>query len=87
MHKPKQHACLRYEIVALHDDQKRNQRGNRTINGVIGLRVPMDVVKKKAAAYKRHGKPAARTEQINDSDFDIVARFQQGYRGIVEYYQ
>lgn len=78
---------LGYEIVALHDDQKRNQRGNRTINGVIGLRVPMDVVKKKAAAYKRHGKPVARTEQINDSDFDIVVRFQQVYRGIVEYYQ
>jgi group II intron reverse transcriptase/maturase len=65
-----------------------NQQANhkRQVNGKIGLRVPYDVVQKKCAAYKRAGKPAHRAELLAESDYSIVARYQQEYRGFVQYY-
>jgi group II intron reverse transcriptase/maturase len=78
---------LGYEIVALHNDRKLDQRGHRSINGQIGLKVPTDVVQAKCNRYRRHGKPIHRPELIHDSALSIVAQFQQIYRGIVEYYR
>ena len=37
--------------------------------------------------YLSGGKPAPRLERTGDTDFNIVARYQAEYRGIVEYYQ
>jgi hypothetical protein len=76
---------LGYEIIAQHDDSKIT-RGRRSVNGVIALRVPRDVITAKCAPYLRHGKPEARTALCNLDDYDIVAAYGAEYRGIVQYY-
>jgi group II intron reverse transcriptase/maturase len=77
---------LGYEVVVIHND-KRHTKGQRCINANIGLKVPVNVVRAKCALYQLRGKPVHRTERINDSAFSIVARYQQEYRGVAEYYQ
>ena len=78
---------LGYEIVVHNDDTKRDRHGHRCINGQIGLRMPMDVVRVKRKPYTRRGKPAAILTRAHDSDFRLVARYQAEFRGIAEYYQ
>ena len=78
---------LGYEVTVIHNDQKRNRHGHRSVNGQIGLKVPADVVLAKCAPYMRNGKAIHRGERINESVHDIVARFQSEYRGLVEYYR
>ena len=78
---------LGYEVTVLHDNQQRNRHGHRTINGKIGLKVPADVVRAKCRPYMRNGKAIHRPERINDSVYEIVARFQVEFRGLVKYYQ
>ena len=41
---------LGYEIVTLHNDRKLDQRGHRSINGQIGLKVPTALCEKNASA-------------------------------------
>jgi len=77
---------LGYEIAIFHDDKKR-KKGVRSINGGVALRVPADVVRAKCAPYMRGGKPVHRTERISDSVYSIVEKYQQEYRGLVEYYR
>jgi hypothetical protein len=71
----------------LHADDKHDQRGQRCINGAIGLRVPDAVIKAKCAKYLRHGKPVHLTARVNDSAYSIVAQYQAEYVGIVQYYR
>lgn len=78
---------LGYELHVLRDDNKLDARGRRVINGVIGFRVPQDVVRAKCERYMFHGKPHQLTHLVNDSEYDIIARYQQEYRGVVEYYR
>ena len=78
---------LGYEIVVLNNDQKRDRRGHRSINGQIGLKVPLDVVQSKCARYLRHDKAFHRPELLHDSPYSIVAQYQQEYRGTIEYYR
>lgn len=78
---------LGYEIVVLHADHKRDQRGHRSINAAIGLKVPVDVIYAKCRAYLHHGRPIRRTERIVNTDFSIVAQFQAEFRGVAEYYR
>jgi hypothetical protein len=48
-------ACyLGYEIIVQHRDDKTT-RQRRTVNGVVALRVPLDVIKAKCAPYRHHG--------------------------------
>ncbi len=65
-----------------------NQQANhkRRVNGKIGLRVSYDMVQKKCAAYMRAGKPTHRADLLAETDYSIVARYQQDYRGLVQYY-
>jgi hypothetical protein len=73
-------------VQTLHNDQyQRRQR--RTANGVIGLKVPAEVIREKAKRYLIHGRPLARPVILHNSVFSIVAEYQQAYRGIVEYYR
>jgi group II intron reverse transcriptase/maturase len=60
--------------------------GRLRLNGTIGLRVPMPVIKTSCATYLRGGKPAAQRALQNLDDHDIVAAFGAQYRGIVNYY-
>lgn len=78
---------LGYEIVTLHGDHKRDQTGRRAVNGRIGLKVPADVVRAKCGPYMQNDKPIHRADQLHDSVFSIIARYQQEFRGIVEYYR
>lgn len=76
---------LGYEIVNQQDDSKHTGK-RRTINGAIGLRVPRDVIMAACARYEREGKPKSLPERTHDDDYSIVTRYQQEYRGIVQYY-
>ncbi len=78
---------LGYEVSVLQDDTARDRTGRRIINGVVGLRAPLDVVRSTCAPYLFHGKPIHRAERLRDSVFTIVATYQQEYRGVVEYYR
>jgi group II intron reverse transcriptase/maturase len=83
---------LGYEIsVASRDHRTRrpsktDRRNRRSLNGTIVLHVPVSVIKAKSVPYLSRGKPARRNPMVNDSDYDIVARYGAEYRGIVQYY-
>lgn len=76
---------LGYEIKAQHADHKLT-RGSRAVNGVIGLRVPKDVIRNRCAIYMKRGKPARRGMMLHDDDFTIVQKYGAEYRGFVQYY-
>jgi hypothetical protein len=76
---------LGYEIIVQHSDSKIT-KGQRSVNGKIALRVPLDAIKAKRAPYRRHGKPWHRTAMQNLDDYDIVKAHGAEYRGIVQYY-
>ena len=77
---------LGYEITVQHRDDKTT-RGRRTVNGVVALRVPLDVGKAKRAPYRCHGKPWHRPRLQNLDDYDIVQTYAAEYRGIIGYYR
>jgi Type II intron maturase/Reverse transcriptase (RNA-dependent DNA polymerase) len=76
---------LNYHIVNQQNDTKQTKK-RRSANGHIALLVPPDVVESKCTPYLRAGKPIHRTEMLDDDDFTIIERYQQEYRGIVQYY-
>jgi Type II intron maturase/AI2M/AI1M-like, HNH endonuclease len=82
---------LNYEITTIQSDTKqtpdKNGHKGRKVNGEIGLKVPRNVIEDKCKRYMRKGKPAHRSELLNESDFTIVATYQLEYRGLVNYYQ
>jgi len=77
---------LGYDIEVMHNDTKHDKSGRRSINGVIGLRVPRDRMQKKMSQYKAKGKPIHRAERMVNSAYDIVSQFQAEFRGFVQYY-
>jgi len=70
-----------------HDDQRRNRRGNRNVNGLPSLRVPAEVLRAKCRPYTRHGKPIHRDWLLHDTPFSIVRQYQAELAGVVEYYR
>jgi group II intron reverse transcriptase/maturase len=76
---------LNYHIVNQQNDAKHAKK-RRCANGRIGLLVPPDVVESKCAPYQRAKKPMHRSHLLEDDDFTIIERYQQEYRGIVQYY-
>ena len=76
---------LGYEIIVQHSDTKITG-GQRSANGRIALRVPLDVIKAKRALYLRHGKPWHRSAMQNLDDYEIVKDYAAEYRGVVQYY-
>jgi group II intron reverse transcriptase/maturase len=76
---------LGYEIIVQHGDSKITN-GRRAVNGIVALRVPLDVIKAKRAPYLRHGTPWHRAAMQNLDDYDIVKTYGAEYRGIVQYY-
>ncbi|WP_433528270.1 reverse transcriptase domain-containing protein [Micromonospora sp. CA-263727] len=83
---------LGYEIrVAASDRRTRrpsatDRRNRRSVNGVVALHVPRDVITAKSAHYMARGTPACRCPLVNEGDFTIVAKYGAEYRGIVQYY-
>ncbi len=78
---------LGYEVTIQGSDHKLDAQGRRTVNGIIGLRVPSDVIRAKCAAYTRNGKPIHRAERRHDTLFSIVSQYQAEFRGIANYYR
>jgi group II intron reverse transcriptase/maturase len=78
---------LGYEIHTLHADDKHDYRGQRCINGAMGLRVPLRVIHAQCAKYMRRGKPTHLMQRVNDSAYSIVAQYQAEYQGVVQYYR
>ena len=78
---------LGYEVVVQGSDTKLDARGRRTVNGIIGLRVPQDVVRAKSAVYMRDGKPIHLGARLHDSPYSIVEQYQAEFRGVVNYYR
>jgi len=77
---------LGYEIYSQHADTWRDHRNVRSVNGVLALRVPRDVIKAACAQYMKRGKPIHRPELAVDSDYGIVRQYQWHYAGLVNYY-
>jgi group II intron reverse transcriptase/maturase len=78
---------LGYEIHTLHANDKHDHRGQRCINGAVGLRVPRSVIQKHCSKYMRRGKPHHLMQRTNDSTYSIIAQYQTEYRGVVQYYR
>ena len=78
---------LGYEIHILHADDKHDHRGQRCINGSVGLRVPKSVIKDHSVKYMRSGKPIHLAQRVSDDAYSIVSQYQAEYRGVVQYYR
>jgi group II intron reverse transcriptase/maturase len=78
---------LGYNIVVFHNDQKRDRSGKRSINGQIGLQVPVEVIQTKCTPYQQNGKPTHRKERTDETVYSIISQYQQEFRGFAEYYQ
>lgn len=76
---------LGYEVTAMWNNL-RIRKGARGLSGHIGLRIPSAFVEAKCQRFMRNGRMMHRAELLRDSDFDIITRYQQEYRGYVEYY-
>jgi group II intron reverse transcriptase/maturase len=77
---------LGYDVTVMQDNRKHTN-GNRSINGVVSLRVPRDVLQVKCQPYVKHGGPWHRPELLHQSVFDIVTQYQSVYRGVVNFYR
>lgn len=77
---------LGYHIGIMASQTKFDRRKRRMVNGKVGLYIPADVIQAKRKRYLRDGKVIHRPELLNDSDYDIIARYQGEYRGLVNYY-
>ena len=71
---------LGYDIIAQHSATRP------AVNGVIGLRVPREVITARQAPYLVHGTPWYRPGLLNLDDLQIVSTYGQEYRGLVQYY-
>ena len=77
---------LGYEIGLMQSQTKFDHQRRRSVNGKVGLYVPEDVIECKRKRFLRDGKAIHRAELVNDSEYDILIRYQWEYRGLVEYY-
>jgi len=77
---------LGYEIVVHQANSKHDARGRRSLNGAIGLRLPLEVLQTKCAQFMKHGRVCHRAELMQDDDFSIMTQYQAEYRGLVQYY-
>jgi group II intron reverse transcriptase/maturase len=76
---------LGYNLSVTQDDRKHTN-GRRSVNAVVSLRVPPIVIQAKCEPYMKHGQPIHRPELTSHAVFDLVAQYQNVYRGIVNYY-
>jgi hypothetical protein len=77
---------LGYEIGIMNRSDKFDNQRRRVVNGKVGMYIPEDVIQTKRKRYLRDDKPIHRPELLNDSEYDIITRYQGEYRGLVNYY-
>jgi group II intron reverse transcriptase/maturase len=79
---------LGYDLtVNQSNDKLDTKRYSRAINGRVGMKVPIEVIKRHGRSFKQNGKPIHRREWVDDSIYSIISRYQTIYRGIVNYYR
>ncbi len=82
---------LGYGVTIQQEDRKRCKTTHgydrRNINGTIGLQVPKDVIERKGEGYSQAQEAIHRTELVQESDFDIITKYQAEFRGIANYYR
>jgi Type II intron maturase len=85
----KQLARLHYEIVVCQKDDLLVGKGRhkQRMGKSVRLRVPLDVLQKKRAQYKKQGKPLRRLVLASQPEYTILNTYQLEYRGISQYYQ
>jgi len=71
---------LGYEVGVMYAESRP------LVNGHIELRIPEAKLTAIENRYKRGPKAHHRAELVNDSDFDIVAKYGAEFRGLVQYY-
>ncbi len=76
---------LGYEIGTMYCQTKFDKLRKRAVNGKIGLYIPEDVLQQKRQRDLRDGKAHHRTARMNESEYDIIIRYQAEYRGLVHY--
>lgn len=76
---------LGYDVGTLDADDQHDHRGQRCINGTLGLKVPVEVSRAKCAQDVQHGKPTHLAARLHDTDDSIVSQYQAEYRGFVQY--
>lgn len=76
---------LGYDLRAQHADDKITA-DRRTVNGVMGLRVPKEAIRRRCALYMHRGKPWSRPQMLNDDDYTIINKYGAEYRGVIGYY-
>jgi len=72
---------LGYEVGVMYADSRP------LINGHIELRIPEAKLTEIGNRYMRGPKAHHRAELLQDSDFDIVAKYGAEFRGLVQYYK
>jgi group II intron reverse transcriptase/maturase len=83
---------LGYEVTTLQENSKQTTRKGtgisaRCINGVIGLRLPKDVLEEKCGCYEKGNIAMHRPELQENSDYTIITTYQLEYRGMANYYR
>jgi len=73
------------DIGTMNSQTTCDKRRQRTVRTTIGLYVPEDVLQKKRQRYVRNGQAIHRVELMNESDYDIITRYQSAYRGLGAY--
>jgi group II intron reverse transcriptase/maturase len=77
---------LSYDISVMRDNEVRNRKGDRKLNGHIVLEVPREVIQAKAKTYMAGEKAIHRAAALHDSAYSTIAQYQAVYRGVVNYY-
>jgi group II intron reverse transcriptase/maturase len=77
---------LGYQVGTSQVNDYIDQRGVRRASGVIHFRVPTDAINGRCNKYMKGGKPVGRSYMLNDSVYAIIRRYQEEYRGVVNYY-
>jgi len=83
---------LGYEATTEHVNSKQATRrdtgtSKRSINGLVGLRVPQDEIEEKCKRYMKGKKAVHRAELMEESDYTIILTYQLEFRGIANYYR
>jgi hypothetical protein len=78
---------LGYEVVTQQAEDKHcRTQHRRCINGALGLKGPVEVIRTKCVHYMRHGKPTHWAARLQATDYSLVTQYQAAYRGLVPYY-
>src|SRR6266699_4899802 len=77
---------LGYDIGTMNSQTKFDKARRRVVIAKIGFYIPEDILENKRKRYLRDGKAHHRAELMNDSEYDIITRYQGEYRGLVAYY-